>query len=125
MPEFSSARITRMSPQFLVKEMERSISFYAQQLGFDVEFRVEDFYTGLVKDGFSIHLKLGCPSEEERTNKKENNDLDIVFNVQGVDELYREYLEKGIEIVQPLCEQPYGREFYISDPDGYILAFLE
>jgi hypothetical protein len=28
-------------------------------------------------------------------------------------------------IVQPLRAMPYGKEFYIADPDGYILSFLE
>jgi len=64
-------------------------------------------------------------SREERENKKENNDLDIVFSVDNVDALYEEYSQKPIEIIQPLCERPYGKEFYIADPDGYILAFLE
>jgi len=114
-----------MSPQFLVSDFERSIQYYTQVLGFDLEFRYEDFYAGIIKDGYSIHLKCGQPSREERENKKENNDLDIVFSVDNVDALYEEYSQKPIEIIQPLCERPYGKEFYIADPDGYILAFLE
>jgi uncharacterized glyoxalase superfamily protein PhnB len=42
-----------------------------------------------------------------------------------VKDLYEELMNKSVEIVQPLCERPYGNEFYIVDPDGYILAFLE
>ena len=114
-----------MSPQFLVSDFERSIQYYTKVLGFDLEFRYEDFYAGIIKDGYSIHLKCGQPSREERENKKENNDLDIVFSVDNVDALYEEYSQKPIEIIQPLCERPYGKEFYIADPDGYILAFLE
>ena len=52
-------RIKRMSPQFLVADIDRSIEFYTQKLGFDVDFRYEDFYAGIIKDGFSIHLKTG------------------------------------------------------------------
>jgi hypothetical protein len=25
----------------------------------------------------------------------------------------------------PLRSMPYGREFYVRDPDGYILGFVE
>jgi catechol 2,3-dioxygenase-like lactoylglutathione lyase family enzyme len=114
-----------MSPQFLVANLGRSIEFYTKKLGFEVEFRYEDFYAGIIKDGFSIHLKSGTPSAEERMNKRENEDLDIVFSVDGVEDLYNEYVNKSIEILQPLCERPYGKEFYILDPDGYVLAFLE
>lgn len=88
-------------------------------------FFYEGFYAGIAKDGCSVHLKSGKPSIEERKNKKENNDLDIVFSVEGVDALYEKLVNKSVEIIQPLCDQPYGREFYIADLDGYILAFLE
>ena len=114
-----------MSPQFLVTDIEHSIEFYTKQLGFEVEFRYEDFYAGIIKDNYSIHLKSGKPSIEERKSKRENTDLDIVFSVEGVKDLYEELMNKSVEIIQPLCARPYGKEFYIADPDGYILAFLE
>jgi catechol 2,3-dioxygenase-like lactoylglutathione lyase family enzyme len=117
--------IKKMSPQLLVTDLERSLAFYTEKLGFQLEFRFEDFYAGILKEGFSIHLKCGRPSQEERRNKKENNDLDIVFSIEHVERLYEDLQKKSIEIIQPLCERPYGREFYIADPDGYILAFLE
>lgn len=119
------SKIKGMSPQFLVTDIEHSIGFYIKKLGFKVEFRYEDFYAGIIKDGCSIHLKSGKPSVEERKSKRENEDLDIVFSVEGVEELYEEFINKSVEIIQPLCDRPYGREFYIADPDGYILAFLE
>lgn len=121
----TQTRIKKMSPQLLVTDIEHSIEFYTKKLGFDVEFRYEDFYAGIIKNGYSIHLKSGKPSIEERKSKRENVDLDIVFSVEGVEELYEEFVNKSVEIIQPLCERPYGREFYIADPDGYILAFLE
>lgn len=114
-----------MSPQFLVADIDHSIEFYTKKLGFNLDFRFEEFYAGIVKDGFTVHLKSGSPSPEERINKRENGDLDIVFSVSGVDDLYNDFKNKAVDIVQPLCDRPYGREFYIADPDGYILAFLE
>ena len=114
-----------MSPQFLVTDIEHSIDFYTKKLGFDVEFRYEDFYAGIMKDSYSIHLKSGKPSMEERKSKRKRDDLDIVFSVEAVEDLYEEFVNKSVEIIQPLCVRPYGKEFYIADPDGYILAFLE
>jgi predicted enzyme related to lactoylglutathione lyase len=121
----TQSRIKKMSPQFLVTDIEHSIDFYIKKLGFDLEFRFEDFYAGITKDGYSIHLKSGKPSMEERKSKRERNDLDIVFSVDAVEDLYEEFVNKSVEIIQPLCNRPYGKEFYIADPDGYILAFLE
>jgi predicted enzyme related to lactoylglutathione lyase len=119
------SKLKKMSPQILVSDISRSIEFYTKNLGFDVDFRYEDFYAGIIKDGCSIHLKSGNPSTEERKNKRENQDLDIVFSIEGAEDLYNEFLNKSVEITQPLCDRPYGKEFYIADPDGYILAFLE
>jgi catechol 2,3-dioxygenase-like lactoylglutathione lyase family enzyme len=125
MKTITTSRLETMSPQFLVADITRSVDFYTKKLGFEVKFRYEDFYVGIEKDGFSIHLKSGESLIEERGIKKLNEGLDIVFGVNGVDELYNEFVSKNVDIVQPLCERPYGREFYIADPDGYILAFLE
>ena len=125
MDTITYSKIKKMSPQILVTDMGRSIEFYTKRLGFDVDFLYEDFYAGIIKNGYSIHLKLGKPLAEERKNKRENEDLDIVFSVEAVEDLYTELVNKSVEITQPLCDRPYGKEFYIADPDGYILAFLE
>jgi predicted enzyme related to lactoylglutathione lyase len=117
--------IKQMSLQLIVAGLNHSIEFYQNHLGFDVAFLYEDFYAGIVKDGWSIHLKVGRPRKEERQNKTDNEHLDIIFSVDNIDGLYEHFTNKHIEIIQPLRQQPYGKEFYIADPDGYILAFLE
>ena len=117
--------IKGMSPQFLVKDLEHSIAFYTQKLGFDIAFRYEDFYAGITRDGHSIHLKASERSTSDRQGAKENFDLDIVFRVDNIDTIYEELVNKPVEIIQPLCDRPYGREFYIADLDGHVLAFLE
>ena len=114
-----------MSVQFLVTDIEHSIQFYTKKLGFEIDFRYENFYAGITRNGCSIHLKSGNPSIQERKRKMENHDLDIVFSADGIDALYDEFVSKSVEIIQPICDRPYGREFYIADPDGYILAFIE
>jgi len=118
------SRLKKMSPQLLLRDIDSSIEFYIKNLCFAIEFRHEDFYAGIVKDGFSIHLTSGEPSVEERKNKRNNEELDIVFSVEGIEYLYQELANKSIEFIQPLRDVSYGKEFYIADPDGYIIAFL-
>jgi catechol 2,3-dioxygenase-like lactoylglutathione lyase family enzyme len=119
------SKIKKMSPQFVVADVNRSIEFYTKNLGFEIEFRYQDFYSGISKDGFSIHLKMGKPSIEERQNKRNNEDVDIVFSVDQIEYLYEAMSSKSVEFIQPLREMSYGKEFYLSDPDGYIIGFLE
>jgi predicted enzyme related to lactoylglutathione lyase len=59
------------------------------------------------------------------TCRKSNEDLDITFSVDSIERLYEEVLSQSIEILQPLRDMPYGREFYIADPDGNHIAFIE
>lgn len=120
-----AAKLTGMSPQFLVADLDRSIEFYTGQLGFDLDFRYEHFYAGIVRDGHSIHLKLADAPGDEREFRRENEHLDITFTVDDIQTAYEDVQSKSVAVIQPLREMPYGREFYVADPDGYILAFVE
>ena len=115
----SKPDIRKMSPQLLVTDLERSIAFYTGHLGFELDFRYEDFYAGIVRGVHSIHLKLGKPSV------KDTDDLDIVFGVRHIETLYEELCRRGLTIIQELRQMPYGKEFYVTDPDGHVLAFVE
>lgn len=119
------SKIKAMSPQFLVTDINSSIEFYTNKSGFDVDFRYEDFYAGVTKDEYCIHLKLAKPAIEERENKINNEHLDIVFSVDEIEVLYDNLRTQSVEFIKSLREMPYGKEFYIADPDGYIIAFIE
>lgn len=118
-------KIKKISPQLLVADIERSIEFYTTLLGFVLDFRYEDFYAGVTKNGCSIHLKTGNPSIDERQNKRNNEHLDIIFSVENIEHVYEQFTTKSIDIIQSLRTMPYGKEFYIADPDGYIIAFSD
>jgi hypothetical protein len=77
------------------------------------------------RDGYTLHLKSGNPAIEERANKRENEHLDLSFSVEDIQGFFESIKNPSVTIVQPLQEMPYGREFYIANPDGYILGFLE
>ncbi len=113
-----------MSPLFLVSNLDNATNFYTKILGFEISFSYDDFYCGLVKDSCSIHLKSGSPSAEERIKRRTNEDIDITFTIDNIEAAYEYIKNTTVTIIQPLRHMPYGSEFYISDPDGYILAFL-
>ena len=117
--------IKQMSPQFVVRDIEKSIEFYTKVLGFAIDFRFEDFYAGIIKNGYSIHLKSGKHSIEERKRKRAHEDLDIIFSIENIPSLYAELSKSSVEMIQPLRDMDYGKEFYIADPDGYIIGFVE
>ena len=121
----NSLKIKGMSPLLLVTNLNQSIAFYTRQLGFEVAFLYEDFYAGITRDGYSIHLKLGSVDSEERAKRLENEDLELMFSVADINSFYEDLQSKYVEFTQPLRDMPYGREFYIADPSGNLLGFVE
>jgi len=118
--------IRTAAPQFLVNKLADALSFYKESLDFTVDFVYEDFYASVSRDGATIHLKCAPKLEAERAHQKSGEHLDAYLDVSGVAELHEEFAERGAHITMPLQERPWGRrEFYIEDPDGYILCFSE
>ena len=111
-----------VSTQLVVADIERTIQFYTELLGFRLNFRHEDFYAGLGAGPYSIHLKHG---DNIQTLPEETDDVDLVIGVTDLDSCYEAVQSECVKIVQALRETPYGREFYIEDPDGYRLAFFD
>lgn len=114
-----------MSPLLVVTDLKRSIQFYTGPLGFELNFEHGGFYAGLGIGTHSIHLKAGTPSSSERQRRWENEDVDLIFGVKDLGGLYDQVCSQALEIVQPLRVMPYGREFYVCDPDGHVLAFFD
>lgn len=75
---------------------------------------------------WTLHpLETGSPAKEERERRRKDEDLDIYFGVTDIESYYENILSRDIEVIQHLREMPYGKEFYIIDPDGYILGFMD
>ena len=120
------ASISSAAPQFLVDRLDDALAFYEQRLGFERDFVYEDFYAGVSRDGAVIHLKCAPKLQAERAHRRSNEHLDAYLAVSGVRELHDEFVRRGALIVRPLEQRPWGqRDFYVEDPDGYILCFSE
>ena len=120
------ASISAAAPQFLVDRLDDALAFYEQRLGFERDFVYEDFYASVSRDGAVIHLKCAPKLQAERAHRRSEEHLDAYFAVSGVRELHDEFVRRGAPIVKPLEQRPWGqRDFYIEDPDGYILCFSE
>jgi len=115
-----------IAPQFLVDDLDRSIGYYRDRLGFKVDFVYEGFYASVRDRSSEIHLKHAPKIEEDRAHRRENEHLDASIQVNGIDALYLELQERGATVIKPLERRPWNvRDFYVEDPDGYILCFGE
>src|SRR5213593_1698056 len=118
--------IKRVAPQFLVSKLGDAIAFYEERLGFTTDFVYGGFYASVSRDGVPIHLKCAPKLEAERTHRRSGEHLDAYLAVSGVAELHQEFIARRAPITKPLEQRPWGtRDFYVQDPDGYILCFSE
>jgi uncharacterized glyoxalase superfamily protein PhnB len=120
------ARLTGIAPQFLVDDLDAAIAYYRGQLGFELDFCYESFYASVSRDGFAIHLKCAPKTEADRMHRKQREHLDAYIAVTDAAALHNELTTRGAFITRPLEERPWScRDFYVEDPDGYILCFSE
>jgi uncharacterized glyoxalase superfamily protein PhnB len=118
--------INAIAPQFLVDDLDRAIAYYCDRLGFDLDFIYESFYASVSRDGRAIHLKHGDRLAAERERRKQQEHLDAYVAVSGIRGLFDEVQQRGADVIKPLEERPWAcLDFYVQDPDGYILCFSE
>lgn len=129
MPTVAETRLTQLtgiSPQFLVDDLGRAISYYSDKLGFALKFQYESFYAAVERDGFAIHLKCAPKVSADREHRKNNEHLDAYISVTGVRNLFGEMERRGAGILRALEEHPWNCiDFLVEDPDAYILCFSE
>lgn len=124
--EASAPCITSFAPQLLVDDLERAVKFYRDVLGFSFGPTWRGFYAIGERDGFAVHLKCAPKTSEDRVHRRQHEHLDIYAGVIGVAALYEECKTKGATILKPLTRTAWGTsDFYIEDPEGYIIAFGE
>lgn len=116
-------RVTSFAPQFLVDNLARSVSYY-RKVGFTFGEPWDGFYAIGELDGLELHLKEAPKSDVERKHRREHEHLDAAAGVDGIEAFYAQCVANGVTILRPLAATAWGtKDFYIEDPDGYIIAF--
>ena len=116
-------RVTSLAPQFLVDNLERSITYY-RKLGFVFGDSWGGFYAIGEMDGLQLHLKEAPKNQAERQWRRDNEHLDASAGVDGIEAFYERCVANGITIIKPLAATDWGtKDFSIEDPDGYIICF--
>jgi catechol 2,3-dioxygenase-like lactoylglutathione lyase family enzyme len=116
-------RLTSFAPQFLVDDLERSMAFY-RKLGFMFGEPWEGFYAIGQLDGLELHLKTAPKDQAERRYRRDNEHLDAAAGVDGIEAFYDTCVTNGIMILKPLAATAWGtKDFYVEDPDGYVVSF--
>ena len=123
---------TKLTPNLLVANVERSLAFYVDTLGFTRGMTVPEespFVFASVTSGaveiFFNDAAAGAKEYPVFAGKAIGATGTMFVEVEGIDALH-DRLKPHVKIVMPIVNQFYGtREFAIADPDGYVLTFAE
>ena len=112
-------------PFFMVLNMEASLQFYVDKLGFAVTNqwtpRGKIEWCWLQRDRVSLMLQE--PRNKEQFNEAEKGKgVSVCFQCKDALTLYHEFLTRNVDIKEPFV----GNNMWVvsfSDPDGYRLDF--
>lgn len=117
-------RFERLIPRLPVTDLERSLAFYRDVLGFRPSVlwpnRDEPSFAILDRDGASVGLFLADVSRADR-----GRNVELYIRVPDAATLHTELREKCPIEWGPEVYSYGNREFALRDPDGYLLIFTE
>src|SRR5690349_17476784 len=76
-----SRTLNYVAPVFRVADLNRSIAFYRDKLGFEVEFNYDGFYASVMRDGCRIHLNCCAPPNRDQQAFEAAEHIDICVGV--------------------------------------------
>ena len=128
MPHF-----TKLTPNLVVANVERSLAFYVETLGFSRGMTVPDespfVFASVTSGPVEIFFNDAAAAIKEYpafAGRPIGATGTLFIEMEGGVDALHDRLEATVKIVMPLVTQFYGtREFAIEDPDGYVITFAE
>ena len=120
----------RITPFFIVKDLQASIRHYIERFGFQFDFQgpPDDVYYGQVsRDGAAIMLKAITPDVLPVPNHTRHPwaRWDAYIYSENPDPLHEEFRARGASFVKALSFIDDGLwGFEVTDADGYVIAFF-
>jgi len=127
-----------VTPNLVVSNVERSLAFYRDALGFAVSATVPEnngpfAFAWMQRDGVNVFLN-SHQSVEEHANlasRAIGGTATLFITIEaddvtsGIDALFASIAPRA-KVMMPLKDQFYGmREFGVEDPDGYVIFFAQ
>jgi catechol 2,3-dioxygenase-like lactoylglutathione lyase family enzyme len=121
------SEISGVSPFFIVKDAAVALSFYSNELGFEVTFQepISAPFFGIVsRGGAMVMLKAVGVDPLPNYKREPSARWDAYFFVPDPDGLAAEFNSRSVMFSEPLKDTHDGlRGFEVKDPDGYVLFF--
>jgi glyoxylase I family protein len=127
-----NVQVKGMAPLLQVFDMQRSVGFYRDVLGFKLVSTSQpgpDFYWALLeRDGVELMLNTAYdegkrPPNPDPKRVAAHDDTCLYFSCPNVDGMYAQLSAKNVKLSPPSVA-PYGmKQLYLRDPDGFGICF--
>jgi uncharacterized glyoxalase superfamily protein PhnB len=122
-------RLDPAVPLLQVFDMQTSLKFYCDVLGFAIVDKTDHDWWAMIRLGDAT-LMLNTayeddtrPSSPDPKRVRSHNDVSLYFQFGDLDGLYSHLQARACE-VKPPASTSYGlRQLNVKDPDGYELCF--
>jgi len=104
------------APVLPCKDVNETLEYYKEKLGFDKTWMHQDFYGGAYNGASEFHF--------QKVQGHFVMPVTVYCFVDNVDELFEFVKANGVELTNEPSDQPYGlRDFTIRDLNSNIISF--
>jgi uncharacterized glyoxalase superfamily protein PhnB len=112
----------KLNAGIITSKIQESKQFYQDILGFGITFENE-FYLLMHTPGRQAEISFLLPDHPTQEpifqTPFKGQGVYLTIEVEDVDAIYEEIKNKGVEIIIPIRDEPWGdRHFAIRDPNG-------
>lgn len=127
-PGDDESLVLSVVPILFVRDVPRAATFYAEKLGFEIDFLHGDppFYGSVSRDRSCLQLRFVHETNFAALAAREESLILASLEVRDVQRLFAEYERRGVEFPQRLVTQDWGGVgFHVRDVDGNVISFVE
>ncbi len=121
-----SLALSSASPSFTVNDLEKSLGWYRDVLGFEVEEEWKDDgkVVGVSLKAGNVSFMIGQDDWKKGRDRKKGEGFRLYCETKkSVDDLARRIESKGGRLDGPPTDQPWGtRDISLTDPDGFKIT---
>jgi catechol 2,3-dioxygenase-like lactoylglutathione lyase family enzyme len=111
-------------PQLRTTDLEGTIAFHVEQLGFALAFRYGDFYAGIRAGQQEYHLKRVDHPDPGIAEVAAGGHFHLYFAIDDATACAGALRGRGVALLHDLHDTDWGtREFVVRDDQGHTLYF--
>ena len=107
--------------QIRTTNIQESIDFYVNKLGFKLDFRYQDFYAGIESGSGKFHLKLVDKQDPSIDFVRQGNHLHLYFPITNACKKANDLKSKGVVLIT----EPHNTNYSKNEPTDHRYGYVE